>query len=149
MELAGRLCWCCRVIHTLLRQPADADKADSDGWQGSLMHPRAPLSCRTVLWGATLHLSTATTPPSLTVCLSQLGEGFKYPFPAFINPDSSSAPSISESLSLALALILQHAMEALQATRLTQQGAKVCRERSRMITSSAKVPDAPRNKDDC
>lgn len=44
---------------------------------------------------------------------------------------------------------LQHITEVLHTTGLTQQGAKVCREVIVIISSSARAPDALRNKNGC
>lgn len=57
-------------------------------------------------------------------CLSQLGEGFRHPCPAFTNSDGS-APS---------ALLQLPAQRAWRLYRLTQQGAGACREGTMMST---------------
>lgn len=151
-ELAGRPCWCCRVIRALLRCTSQQMliKPTVMGGRGPCHIPELPHPVGECPGEPLCSSRESPRHPSLAVRLLQLAEGFRHPCPAFINPDCSPTPNASESVSL-LALLqlppLQHATEALQATRLTQWGAKVCWEVTMMITSSS--ADAPRNKNDC
>lgn len=105
-ELAGRLCWCCGVICTPLRCTSQQMliKPTVMGGRGPCRIPKLPRPMGECPREPLCSSLESPPPPSLTVHLLQLGEGFRHLCPAFTNPDSAPPPSASESLSL-LALL--------------------------------------------
>lgn len=133
-------------------QPADATELEAMGSRGPChIHPQAPQSYGKVAWGAALLLPRVTPTSFPRGHPSQLREGVRHPCLAFINPDGFPALTtrVTQPAFLAPAPTLQHITEVLQTTGLTQQGVKVCREVIVIISSSARAPDALRNKNGC
>lgn len=131
-------------------QPADADRSGTMDGQGPCYIPKFPSPMGK--WLGELHCSSPESPPTSFPWgrPSQLW-GFRHPCLALISPDGFPAWSsrVPQPACLAPAPTLQHITEVLQATGLTQQGVKVCREVTVITSSSARAPDALRNKNDC